>query len=101
MVSKAADYAWSSHRHFIGMRSDPAVTEHSVFMRLASDKDQRHKDFAALSAARLDERVLDQIRGAINTDSALGSDAFMDNAEALLGRSVRPPKRGRPAKVVT
>jgi putative transposase len=101
MVSRAADYAWSSHQHFVGMRSDPAVTEHPLFLRLASDKDQRHKDFASLSDARLDERVLEQIRVAINTDSALGSDAFMDHAEAVLGRSVRPPKRGRPAKVVT
>jgi hypothetical protein len=45
--------------------------------------------------------VIDKIRNALNTDSALGSEKFMTTAESQLGRSVRIPKRGRPAKVVT
>jgi len=101
MVAQAGDYAWSSHKHFIGARTDPAITEHPLFLGLAADKEQCQRTFAALSNERLEARVVEEIRLAINTDSALGSDDFMDNAEALLGRSVRPPKRGRPAKVVT
>lgn len=101
MVRHAADYAWSSHRHFIGMSSDPAVTEHPLFRELASDRHQCQKAFASISKEPLEQHVLEEIRVAINTDSALGSDAFMENAEAVLGRSVRPPRRGRPAKVVT
>ena len=101
MVTQAADYAWSSHKHFIGDRTDPAITEHALFLGLAADKEQCQRSFAALSNERVEPQVVEEIRLAINTDSALGSDNFMDNAEALLGRSVRPPKRGRPAKVVT
>jgi hypothetical protein len=45
--------------------------------------------------------VVERIRAAINSDSAFGCDAFLDDAEAKLGRSVRLPTRGRPAKSVT
>jgi hypothetical protein len=45
--------------------------------------------------------VAELIRAAINTDSAFGSEKFMQSAEEQLGRSVRVPTRGRPAKVVT
>jgi putative transposase len=98
-VAKAADYAWSSHKHFIGARVDGAITEHPLFLGLASDKEQCQRTFATLSNQPLEPRVVEEIRLSINTDSALGSDKFLDNAETLLGRSVRPPKRGRPAKV--
>jgi hypothetical protein len=49
----------------------------------------------------LDDRVLQHIRATSNSDSAFGCDAFLDEAEAKLGRSVRLPVRGRPAKTVT
>ena len=101
MVAHAGQYAWSSYSHFTGVRVDPAITEHPLYTALASSTPERRASFAALSNEPLSERALEEIRTAINTDSALGSDEFMDEAEALLGRSVRPPKRGRPAKVVT
>jgi putative transposase len=101
IVRFAGDYAWSSHRHFAGGRTDRAITEHALYTALGAHASERQAAFAALSGEPLTERVLEAIRTAINTDSALGSDEFMDETESRLGRSVRPPKRGRPAKVVT
>jgi len=89
MVAQAADYAWSSHRYFTGARTDPAITEHPLFLGLAADKEQCQESFAALSNERLEPTVVEEIRLALNTDSALGSDNFMDDAEALLGRSAQ------------
>jgi hypothetical protein len=37
-----------------------------------------------------------RIREAINSDSALGAEEFLAEAEGKLGRSVRIPVRGRP-----
>jgi putative transposase len=96
MVSHAAQYAWSSHSHFAGARKDPAITEHPVFLALGASIGERQSAFCALSSEPLAPHLVEEIRIAINTDSALGSAEFLDNAEATLGRSVRPPKRGRP-----
>lgn len=89
MVSHAGEYRWSSHSHFAGASVDPAITEHPLYLALGSSKPERHAAFAALCSTPLSDRVLEEIRTAINTDSALGSDDFMDSAEALLGRSVQ------------
>jgi putative transposase len=101
MVTHASHYPWSSHSHFSGARSDAAITEHPLFLALGASKSERHDAFAALTNEPLAPHLLDEIRTALNTDSALGAEEFLCNAEAALGRSVRPPKRGRPAKVVT
>ncbi len=57
--------------------------------------------YLELFQAPLDERTLARIREAINTDSAFGSEAFIDRLEVQVGRSARVPIRGRPAKSVT
>jgi len=101
MVPQVADYVWSSHSHYCGRRTDPLITEHPLHLSMGGSEPERRAAFCALSSEPLAQRELEEIRAAINTDSALGSEDFMDQAEAVLGRSVRPPKRGRPAKVVT
>jgi putative transposase len=101
LVASAGDYAWSSHLHFTGTRLDPNLSEHPLYLALGNSESERRAAFAAVSRDPLSSRAVDEIRAAINTDSALGSEQFMDHAEAALGRSVRPPRRGRPAKVVT
>jgi len=98
MVSDAAAYRWSSHAHYAGMRADPLISEYQQYRALAESVAERSAAFLSLFAIPLSEHVLAAIRTAANTDSALGSEVFMDRAEALLGRSVRPPARGRPRK---
>jgi putative transposase len=101
MVAHAAQYTWSSHAHFCGARMDAMITEHPLYLALGQNHGERQAAFGALTNQPLSQRLVEEIRAAINTESALGSDEFLDEAEATLGRSVRPPKRGRPAKVVT
>jgi putative transposase len=101
IVGHACAYPWSSHHHYSGARPDGLIAEHPEYERLGGTVNERRAYFAALSAAPLPQRVVDEIRLAINTDSAVGSEVFMQNAEARLGRSVRTPTRGRPLKVVT
>jgi hypothetical protein len=62
---------------------------------------ERRDAYRSLFAAPLEEELIAKIREAINTDSAFGSETFIDEMEARLGRSVRPPIRGRPRKSVT
>jgi putative transposase len=98
MVNDAASYRWSSHTHYAGLRVDSLIAEHPEYQALGQSTEERRSAFRSLFAASLPQDVLDAIRTAANTDSALGSEAFMVRAEMLLGRSVRPPTRGRPRK---
>jgi putative transposase len=101
VVSDPVAYAWSSHGHYATQHVNPLITEHAVYLRLGGTRFERQAAFRSMFAESLEERLVLQIRTAINTDSALGSETFMDDAEGKLGRSVRAPTRGRPAKSVT
>jgi putative transposase len=101
LAPDAGCYPWSSHRHYANGRDDHLITEHFVYAGLAAAPAERCATYQSLFATSLDERLVARIREAINTDSALGSETFMDEMEAKLGRSVRPPTRGRPTKNVT
>ena len=98
MVSDVAAYRWSSHAHYAGTRVDSLISEYPQYRALGGCAEERRTAFLSLFAAPLAEDLLAAIRKATNTDSALGSDEFMDRAEEKLGRSVRPPVRGRPRK---
>ena len=101
MVQHVAAYAWSSHPHYTGSRTNSLISPYPQYRSLGATEVERRANFQALFAVPLEQRLLQQIRTAINTDSALGSERFMQQAEAQLGRSVRPPQRGRPRKDVT
>jgi len=101
IVGHPAAYPWSSHGYYSNARADGLITEHAEYQRLGTTADERRGAFRALCSEPLAQRLVDQIREAINTESAVGSETFIERAEETLGRSVRPPKRGRPAKVVT
>lgn len=101
LVSDPAAYPWSSHSHYAAGCANPLITEYSVYRSLGATDSERRAAFRSLFAVALDDDLLGHIRQAINSDSALGSEAFMSDAESKLGRSVRPPTRGRPPKTVT
>jgi putative transposase len=101
IVNHPAAYSWSSHSYYAAGRASPLIAEHPVYRRLGPDAAERRAAYLALFAEALGEPVLKYIRAAVNSDSALGGEAFLEEAEAKLGRSVRLPKRGRPAKDVT
>jgi len=101
LVSDPGAYPWSSHSHYATGRPNSLITEHPVYLRLGSTDAERRAAYLPLFAGSMEDRVVARIREAINSDSAFGSETFLDDAEAKLGRSVRLPIRGRPAKSVT
>jgi putative transposase len=101
LVSDAASYRWSSHLHYAGVQRDGMITEHFVYAGLAADPADRQAAYRLVFATQLEEQLIAKIREAINTDSGFGSETFLDEMQTRLGRSVRPPARGRPPKKVT
>lgn len=94
LVKHPLEYRWSSHAHYATGVSNSLITRHSLLAQLPPEPSH----FQALLREEIGPEVLDRIRTSANRGWALGSDRFLDRVEALLGRSARPPKRGRPFK---
>ena len=94
LVEHPLGYPWSSHAYYAVAERNPIITRHALFDQLAGDRDA----FVALFHTEIKAEVLDRIRTTANRGWALGSDAFLERIERDLGRTARPPKRGRPFK---
>jgi putative transposase len=101
LVSQPAEYRWSSHLYYALGEPNRLISEHAVYQSLGATERERRAAYLSLCATPLDEWLVEHIRDAINSDSAVGSETFLNEAEAMLGRSVRSPVRGRPPKGVT
>jgi putative transposase len=100
LVDDPGAYPWSSHSHYVGNRTNDLLTEHEVFKALGGTPAERLTAFKKLFALPMNEEI-NTIRAAVNSDSAVGSEQFLQELENALGRSVRVPRRGRPANSVT
>jgi len=66
---------------------------------LGLDAVSRQAAYRELFRYELEPGLVDQIRRATNGNFALGSERFVEDAAATLGRRVLPGKSGRPRKV--
>ena len=98
IVEHAANYPWSSHRHYAFGACDALLTPHALFNALAEDETARRAAYRELFEECIAPDLLDQIRANTNRGWAFGSETFLCRVEAALGRAARPPKRGRPFK---
>lgn len=96
LCEEPAAYRWSSHAHYAGQALRGFLAEHPVYESLGATPLERRAAYCALIAESLDDRTVARIREALHTNSALGSEAFLNEAQVRLGESVRPPVRGRP-----
>jgi putative transposase len=90
MVRSAAEWPWSSaHAHLTGRDPRHLLSMNDWHARWSTRTWRESLELGISDAA-----ALDRIREATRTGRPAGSDAFLDQAEALAGRSLRPAKRG-------
>jgi putative transposase len=94
LVERPLQYRWSSHAHYALDVKNALITRHALFDELTGGRD----GFLAQFRDEIKPEVMARIRVTANKGWALGSESFLDRIEGLLGRSARPPKRGRPFK---
>lgn len=97
LAAKAEAFPWSSVHHHLGLRMEPWVTPHPVFLALASADALR----AALWRHRLADAAsasadTDAIREHTRKEQPLGSAAFQEALSALTGRRLAVAGPGRP-----
>lgn len=87
LAARAQDWRWSSvHALLDPARGDGITATDPVLERVA--------DFAALLETGEDEGLSSALRRAESVGRPLGSSAFLDRVEAVLGRNPKPRKRG-------
>jgi putative transposase len=89
LVSQAWDWPWSSAAfHVELLDEDPLVTQRAYFGPV--------HDWRALLSSEPEES--ERLRYHVRTGRPLGSRGFIETAERLLGRRLRPRPAGRPSK---
>jgi len=97
MVSRPADYPWSSYRaNALGQQSDLLVPR-AEDLALGEDDEVRRSEYRKLFEGALQDTDLDAIRSSVNGGFALGGTSFVEALEAQLGRRVARGAPGRPA----
>lgn len=98
IVSSPGEYPFSSYRHNALGYTDRLVTPHPIFLELGESDRERRESYKSLFSDQISEDLLKSIRAETNSCLAIGNDKFKDQIEAMIGRSVRPAKMGRPRK---
>lgn len=96
ITPEAADYSWSSHAHYVGMRLDKLITPHALVWALGNTPFAREAAYAELvrrGVALSQQRALTQ---SALTGWALGDQAFVAELQKRTDRRVSPSPAGRP-----
>jgi len=96
MISKPAEYAWSSH--VANASGSPAglLTPHKIYLGLARDPPRRGRRYAQLFEKRITDVQLAAIRSATQQDRALGDETFLSSLAGKLRRPVAVESHGGP-----
>lgn len=98
LASAPGGYPYSSYACNARGRTDSLVSFHPIYVSLGRTAEKRRMAYQRLFSSCVTEEMLSIIRDTTNACRVLGDDQFKDQIEAMLGRSVRRGKRGRPAK---
>lgn len=87
LTKRARDWPWSSTRALLDPAKGDGITHCAPVL-------ERVADFAAMLRAGEDAELSQALRRAESTGRPLGSSAFLDRVQAILGRDPKPGKRG-------
>ena len=96
MVNDPAQYPWSSYQCNALGNQDKLITPHPLYMSLGITSEKRGLAYQALFEHHVEGKLLNDIRQSANKGLALGNDKFINDVEALTGKTVSMGKRGRP-----
>jgi putative transposase len=94
----AADYAWSSHGHYIGQKVDKLITPHPLVWGLGNTPFAREAAYADLVRGGISASQTVQLTDAALRGWALGDKEFVAGLQTLTQRRVSKAAAGRPLK---
>ena len=100
MVGEALDWPWSSHAHYLGLRSDGLVTPHALYWALGNTPFAREAAYAELVQAGISGTEQAALTDATLRGWALGGADFVADLQKKSPRRVSKAKPGRPFMVL-
>ena len=98
MVTSPSDYHWSSYASNALGKASALCHPHPSYLALAAKEAERQQAYRDLFQSEVSKAMLLDIRNAIKSGMALGSERFKQEVEALTGRRQQKVKVGRPRK---
>jgi putative transposase len=96
LVTQAADYAWSSHAHWLGLRHDRLLTPHMLYWGLGNTPFAREAAYAALVHGGIGSQEQAALTNAALSGWALGAPEFVEALQKHTTRRVTRGQAGRP-----
>jgi putative transposase len=96
MVADPADYAWSSHQHYIGRRADRLVTPHPLYWEMGNTPFAREHAYADLVHAGIGQEQQQALTDSALRGWALGEPDYVADLQRRTARRVARSQAGRP-----
>jgi len=96
MVPDPKDYPWSSHGHYVGLRSDKLITPHPLFWSLANTPFGREAAYFDMVQAGISSDSQAALTKATLSGWALGEAAFVADLQKQTTRRIQKIQAGRP-----
>ncbi len=98
LAPTAEAYAWSSHRHWVGLANESWLSPASDYWALGNTPYERQERWHRWCQDEPSALELTQLRRHVHSGWPLGAAAFIDGLEDQLGSRQRPAAAGRPRK---
>lgn len=96
LVAEPRDYPWSSHRHYIGQKSDKLLSPHPLFWELGNTPFAREAAYAELVRAGIKEGQQQALVRSTLSGWALGEPDFVADLQKRTERRLSRAAAGRP-----
>ena len=99
LVDAPARWPWSSAQEHVGLRIDTGLlSDHSMYWNLGNTPFARQARYRELLLTGSSEASVARIRAALQSQWALGDEAFIQRVSSRSSRRAVPAPRGRPRK---
>ena len=95
-VLRAADYPWSSHAHWLGLRHDRLLSPHALYWALGNTPFAREAAYAALVEEGVAPSIEAALSAAVVSGWALGDREYVEELQSRTSRRVSRGQAGRP-----
>jgi putative transposase len=96
IVARPADYRWSSHGHYVGLRHDKLITPHSLFWQLGNTPFAREAHYSDLVSHGVTPQEQAALTESVLKGWALGEADFVTGLQRQTARRVTRSRPGRP-----
>jgi len=96
LVGDPTEYPWSSHAHYVGLRSDRIVTPHPLWWELGNTPFSREAAYAAMVRSGISAQQQAALTDSALRGWALGEADYVADLQRRTARRVSKTRAGRP-----